>query len=102
MEKKSNSKKVVLSKEIGKEEIFINYLNSYGIEIANGEFLFEILVPDIVQDIITKKKLEENKFVISILINDLTDIEFENIKILAKKYKSINIVTNHVEKKMRE
>ena len=98
IEKKSNSKKVVLSKEIGKEEIFINYLNSYGIEIANGEFLFEILVPDIVQDIITKKKLEENKFVISILINDLTDIEFENIKILAKKYKSINIVTNHVEK----
>ena len=98
IEKKSNSKKVVLSKEIGKEEMFINYLNSYGIEIANGEFLFEILVPDIVQDIITKKKLEENKFVISILINDLTDIEFENIKILAKKYKSINIVTNHVEK----
>ena len=28
----------------------------------------------------------------------MTDIEFENIKILAKKYKSINIVTNHVEK----
>lgn len=98
IEKKSNSKKVVLSKEIGKEEIFINYLNSYGIEIANGEFLFEILVPDIVQDIMFKKKLEEDKFVISILINDLTDIEFENIKILAKKYKSINVVTNHVEK----
>ena len=35
---------------------------------------------------------------ISILINDLTDIELENIKILAKKYNTINIVTNHIEK----
>ena len=32
------------------------------------------------------------------LINDLTDIEFENIKNLARKYKTINIVTNHIEK----
>ena len=32
------------------------------------------------------------------MINDLTDIEFENIKILARKYKTINIVTNHIEK----
>lgn len=32
------------------------------------------------------------------LINDLTDIEFENIKDLARKYKTINIVTNHIEK----
>lgn len=35
---------------------------------------------------------------ISILINDLTEIELENIKILSKKYKNINIVTNHIEK----
>lgn len=98
IEKKSNSKKIVLTKEMKKEEIFVNYLNTYGIEISNGEFLFEILMPDIVQYIMNKKKLEEDKFVISILINDLTDIEFENIKILAKKYKNINIVTNHVEK----
>ncbi len=32
------------------------------------------------------------------MINDLTDIEFENIKTLARKYKTINIVTNHIEK----
>lgn len=98
IEKSSNSKKIVLSKEMKKEEIFINYLNSYGIEISNGDFLFEILMLDIVHYIVNKKKLEEDKFIISILINDLTDIEFENIKILAKKYKNVNIVTNHVEK----
>ena len=35
---------------------------------------------------------------ISFLINDLTEVEFENIKIFAKKYKTVNIVTNHIEK----
>lgn len=98
IERNSNSKKIVLSKEMQNEEIYINYINSYGIEISNGQFLFEILVPDIVQYIMDKKKLESDKLVISMLINDLTDIEFENIKILSKIYKSINIVTNHVEK----
>ena len=42
------------------------------------------------------KKIE--KVNISILINDLTEIEFENIKQIARKYKTINIVTNHIEK----
>lgn len=41
------------------------------------------------------KKEEIN---LSILINDLTDIEFENIKKLAQSYKNVNIVTNHIEK----
>ena len=48
--------------------------------------------------IIDKKQLEKDKVRVSILINDLTDIEFENIKILSKEYKTINIVTNHIEK----
>ena len=92
----SNSKKVVLSKKMKKEEKYINYLNEYGIEIADGRWLFEILLTDIIKYIVEKQKLE--KVNISILINDLTDKEFENIKLLAKKYTTINIVTNHIEK----
>ena len=92
----SNSKKIVLSKKMKKEEKYINYLNEYGIEIADGRWLFEILLTDIIKYIVEKQKLE--KVNISILINDLTDKEFENIKLLAKKYTTINIVTNHIEK----
>lgn len=94
--KYSNSKKVILSKKMKKEQIYINYLNTYGLEIQDGRWLFEILLPDIVKYIIEKKKLE--KMSISILINDLSDIEIENIKILSRNYKSINVVTNHIEK----
>lgn len=96
VQKHSNSKKVVLSKEIYKEQKYINYLNTYGLEIQDGKWLFEILLPNVVEYIINKRKIE--KVNISMLINDLTDIELENIKNLARKYKSINIVTNHIEK----
>ena len=92
----SNSKKIVLSKKMKKEEKYINYLNTYGMEISEGRWLFEILLTDIVKYITEKQKIEKAN--ISILINDLTDIEFNNIKILAQKYNMINIVTNHIEK----
>ena len=96
IQKYSTSKKIVLSKEMYKEQIYLNYLNTYGLEIQNGKWLFEILLPEITEYIIKKKEIE--KVNISIMINDLTDIELENIKILARRYKSINIVTNHIEK----
>mgnify|MGYP000325865386 FL=1 len=92
----SNSKKIVLSKEMKEEEKYINYLNTYGMEISEGRWLFEILLTDIVKYITEKQKIEKAN--ISILINVLTDIEFNNIKILAQKYNMINIVTNHIEK----
>ena len=94
--KKTSSKKIVLSKKIQQEEQYVNYLNSYGLEISDGRWLFEILLINIVEYLIQKRKIE--KASISILINDLTEIEFKNIKLLANKYKTINIVTNHIEK----
>lgn len=94
--KMTSSKKIVLSKKIQQEEQYVNYLNSYGLEISDGRWLFEILLINIVEYLIQKRKIE--KASISILINDLTEIEFKNIKLLANKYKTINIVTNHIEK----
>lgn len=96
--KNTSSKKVILSKEIKKEEKYINYLYMYNFDIQNGKFLFELLLPEITEYIINKKSFIKNKCIISILINDLTEIEYENIKLLARQYKTINIVTNHIEK----
>lgn len=57
--KYSTSKKVVLSKNMYREQKYINYLNSYGLEIQDGKWLFEILLPDIIEYIINKKQLEK-------------------------------------------
>lgn len=94
--KQSNSKKIVLSKQLQQNTTYINYLNMYGIDIQDGKWLFEILLTDITDYIINKKEIQ--KVNISILINELTEIELYNIKTLARKYKTINIVTNHIEK----
>jgi len=96
--KNCNSKKIVLSKEMLKQVIYINYLNSYGLEIQDGRWLFEILLPQITEYVIDKKQINKNTMIISILINDLTEVGFENIKLLSKIYKNVNIVTNHIEK----
>ena len=96
LEKCSHSKKVVLSKKTKENELYINYLNTYGIEISDGRWLFKILIPEVIEYIVKKQKIENVK--ISLLINDLTEIEIENIKELSRKYKTINIVTNHIEK----
>ena len=93
----SNSKKIVLSKKMKKEEKYINYLNEYGIEIADGRWLFEILLTDIVNYIVEKQKIERVN--ISVLINDLTDKEFENIKLLAQKYTTINKIRTTIARK---
>lgn len=96
--KYSNSKKIVISKNLQEEITYINYLNSYGLDISDGRWLYEILATDIIKYIIGKKKIKKEETTISILINDLTEIELENIKILAENYKNLNIVTNHIEK----
>ena len=96
--KYSNSKKIVISKNLQEELTYINYLNSYGLDISDGRWLYEILATDIIKYIIEKKKIKKEETTISILINDLTEIELENIKILAQNYKNLNIVTNHIEK----
>ena len=96
--KYSNSRKIVISKNLQEEITYINYLNSYGLDISDGRWLYEILATDIIKYIIEKKKIKKEETTISILINDLTEIELENIKILAENYKNLNIVTNHIEK----
>lgn len=96
IDKHSNSSKVVLSKDIRQDQLYLNYLNSYGLQVVDGKWLFELLLPDVINYIIEKKAIEKPN--ISVLINDLTDVEFDNINILVNKFKSINIVTNHLEK----
>lgn len=95
---KTHCKKIILSKELQKYEIFSNQLYTYGFEIINGKWLFNVLSCEILEYIVKKEKMTEEKVKISILVNDVTDIELYNIKEIVKKYKRLNIVTNHIEK----
>lgn len=95
---KTHCKKIILSKELQKKEIFCNQLYTYGFEINNGRWLFKVLAFDAINYAVKKNKMTAEKIKISILINETDDIVLETINQIIKKYKNINIVTNHMEK----
>lgn len=100
----ANCNKIILSKKIKDQPLYINYLNSYNIEIVDGKWLFEVLSHKIIEYILKVKKIKKEDVSISILINKITETSLYNIRKIAKSYKRVNIVTNHIElfKKMEK
>ena len=96
--RKTNSNKIVLSKELYKNEIYKNILYSYSYDIVDGKWLFEALLYKILEFILEKKQIKKEENQISILVNNLSDYILEYIKILSTEFKTLNIVTNHIEK----
>ena len=93
---KTNSKKLVLSKKIKEQEIYVNYLYSYNYEIVDGKWLFQMLLFDILYYVVKKMKIKEEDIKIGILVNDISDFAIYAIKKLVTKYKYVKIVTNHI------
>ncbi len=95
---KTMSKKIVLSKEILENKTYKNILYTYGYDIVDGKWLFEAISDKILDYIIKHKEMKKEETPISVLVNDLTDYTIENLKTFANEYKTLNIVTNHIDK----
>lgn len=93
---KTNSKKLVLSKQVKQQEAYMNYLYSYNYEIVDGRWLFQMLLFDVLEYIIKKLKIKEEETKIGILVNDISDLAIYAIEKLVSKYKYVKIVTNHI------
>ena len=95
---KANSKKVVISKNIQNFKEYMDLLNQEELDIIDGKWLYKILSPEILEYILNKENMEKEETNIYILINDLTEIALKTKKKIGNTYKSINIITNHIEK----
>ena len=95
---KTISKRIVISQNIQKQQEYVNLLHSYSLEIAEGKWLFEALSSKVLDYILGKKQMKKEETQISILVNDVTENMLANIRKIAKEYKRINIVTNHIQK----
>ena len=93
---KTNSKKLVLSKQVKQQEAYTKYLYSYNYEIVDGRWLFQMLLFDVLEYIIKKLKIKEEEIKIGILVNDISDLAIYAIEKLVTKYKYVKIVTNHI------
>lgn len=58
---KTNSNKVIISRNIKKQKDYINYLNSYNIDIIDGRWLFEVLSYDALEYITKAKKIRKEE-----------------------------------------
>ncbi len=89
---------VVLSKELCENKNLINGLNANDINIFDGRWLERYLSIQILEYIIMRKGLKKEETEIAITVNQITDLSIQTIKILAKQYKRVTVVTNYIEK----
>lgn len=93
-----NSKNICLSKNLEKNEEFVNFLNERNKNILDGRWLFSCLVEKILNYIENQTEIRLEEQEISILTNELDDIKAEWILKIAKKYKRVNLVTKEPDK----
>ena len=94
---KTNSKKLVLSKQVKQQQAYVNYLYSYNYEIVDGRWLFQMFLFDVLEYVIKRLKIKE-EIKIGILVNDISDLAIYAIEQLVTKYKYVKIVTNHIDR----
>lgn len=95
---KNNVTNVVLSKELCENKNLINALNASDINIFNGRWLEKYLSIQILDYIVMQKVIKKEETEIAITVNQITDLSIAIIKTLAKQYKRVTVVTNHIEK----
>ncbi len=91
--KVNNSNKVIISKELKKEEEFINLLYSNGIDIIQGKYLFKAIIEKFLENICIKNNLKKQDVCIAITVNDVNEWVVKLIEKLSTKFKMINVVT---------
>lgn len=95
---KTIGKKIVISEKVQEQEEYVNLLYMNSLEICQGKWLFEALSCQVLDYILDKKEMKKEETEISILVNDLTENMIGNIRKIAKEYKRVKIITNHIEK----
>lgn len=91
-------KDVVLEQNLMKNEIVKNVLYSNNINILDGTKLDNFLIYNVIKKVYKNKgkKIEEGE--ITVLVNDNTSVNIENIIKIAQNIKRLNIITNNTRK----
>ena len=89
---------VVLSKELKANKQLINKVNAAKIRIFDGRWLEKYLTYEILEFILKQKNQKKEETELAITTNEITDSCIQIIKVLAKQYKRVTVVTNHLNK----
>jgi len=90
-----NVKNIVLADKLLENKKFVSYLDKK-YYILKGIWLYKFLILDFIEKIAFIQNRKMSDIEITILCNKSSDIILENIKLLAKKCKILNILTNNI------
>lgn len=91
-------KNIVLSKYLYNLQILKNNLYSENINILDGRYLFKCLTYEVIEHILKRQNKNIYLSDVSILLNDFNNINKELIIDIAKNVKTLNVITNHIDK----
>jgi hypothetical protein len=93
---KTDTRHIALSKELQANNALMQVLENKDIDIFNGRWLWNYLVVETIDYVVKMINKNKNETEISIAVNLPTKSHLRNIEKIAKEFKKINIVTNHV------
>jgi len=95
--KKNNTKYIVLSKNLKNNQMLLNKIREYNVNLFDGHWLWNYMIYETVEYVEkkTNKKMEEIE--LALMINTPTKEIIENIKIFAKEFKVIKIITPNIK-----
>lgn len=86
---------VVLSDLLLENSCFVSLLVGWGYNVLNGKWLYKFLCYDIVEKIAYVKNADLSEIEVTVLSNEDSEINIDNIKLLAEKCKVLNVVTDN-------
>ena len=95
--KKNNVHNIAISKKLWENTRFIDLLQGCDINIFDGRWLMLYMTQEVLDFVMKKNNKKKQETEISILTNNSNKEVIENIKIIAKEFKRVNIITNHIE-----
>ena len=94
--RKDKTDKVVLSSNLKENKDLINLLYSNNVNISNDRWIFKMLIYDVILKVIKDSNIQEST--IWITVNDVDTIIQNMIYEFSKKFKRVNIITNHISR----
>ncbi len=92
----NNVKNIILSKSLKKDNDLVNLFYSSNFNIIDGKILYKKLIVQIIENICKENAIKSQDKQISIAINVVNSFGINCTKILARKFKTLNVVTNNI------
>lgn len=93
-----NIRTVILSNNLMKNIPLKENLKTSRIRALDGSLVYNLLLPQILEIICAYKDTDIKDEKVSILVNENSEVNLNNILTISQKVKSINIVTNYIQK----